>query len=352
MEAHVFVYDDIGGSGVTLKKISDQLNGQKYDSVMVHIHSRGGYVDEGFAIYNYLRSLNKPITTVIEGICYSIATVIALAGDNGKRLIMPNSKGMIHNPWGEIQGDADYILSYGRELEETEKEIISFYRKFTKTPEEELDLLMKQETYFNPERWINMGFADQIGEERKAVAKLNDKKRMTENQDVVSALDRFGKLLSSMFKAQAKNMVEDTLSDGTAFVVETEDGEWVGKVGKFAESGEPLPTGDHTLADGRIIVVGDGGVIESIKEADDTEALKTENEALKNELAKYKEDKEKMEAENAEMTKNLQNITSEFSKIKAMLKGNQSAPAKAAAAPSAKSEQMKGLDLVAKEFFG
>jgi ATP-dependent protease ClpP protease subunit len=350
MEAHVFVYDDIGGSGVTLKKISDQLNGQKYDSVTVHIHSRGGYVDEGFAIYNYLRSLNKPITTVVEGTCYSIATVIALAGDT--RIMMPDSKMMIHNPWGTIEGDADQIGSYAEMLNMEEKKIISFYKRFTDLKEDEIDSLMKSETYFDASKAVNVGFATQIGEERKAVAKLNDKKRMTENQDVVSALDRFGKMLTSIFKAQAKNMVEDTLADGTAFVVETEDGEWVGKVGKFAESGEPLPTGDHTLADGRIIVVGDGGVIESIKEADDTEALKTENEALKNELAKFKEDKEKMEAEQAEMTKNLQNIMSEFNTIKAKLKGNQSAPAKAAAAPSAKSEQMKGLDLVAKEFFG
>lgn len=352
MEAHVFVYDVIGDNGVTLKKISDQLNGQKYDSVMVHIHSRGGYVDEGFAIYNYLRSLKVPITTVVEGICYSIATVIALAGD--KRIMMPDSKMMIHNPWGDAQGDADEILSYGAMLAESEKKIISFYKRFTDLKEEEIDALMKSETYFDADRAINVGFATQKGEERKAVAKLNDKRRMNENHDksLIDKLDEFGKMLKSMFKAQAKNMVEDTLADGTAFVVDTEDGEWVGKVAKFAESGENLPTGDHTLADGRIMVIGDGGVIASIKEADDTEALKAENESLKNELAKYKEDKEKMEAERAEMAKNLQNITSEFNNIKDLFKGNQSAPAKAAAAPSAKSEQMKGLDLVAKEFFG
>jgi len=349
MDAHVFVYDDIGGSGVTLKKISDQLNGQSFDAVTVHIHSRGGYVDEGFAIYNYLRSLNKPITTVVEGTCYSIATVIALAGDT--RIMMPDSKMMIHNPWGEMQGDADEILSYGKMLAESEQKIVSFYKKFTDLSEGEIDALMKQETYFDASKAISVGFATQLGEERKAVAKLNNKKGMTDNQDVVSALDRFGKLLTSMFKAQAKNMVEDTLADGTAFVVETEDGEWVGKVGRFAESGEPLPTGDHTLADGRIMVVGDGGVIESIKEADDTEALKKENEALKNELAKFKEDKEKMEAESAEMAQNLQNMANEFGKIKAMLKGNQSAPAKAQAAPAAKSGEKQGLDLIAKELF-
>ena len=98
--AHVFAYgvvdcwQDSSASEwgyINLKTVKDQIEAQKgFDEILIHIHSDGGDVNEGFAIYENLKSLGKPITAQIEGNCFSIATVIALAGD--KRLMTSNAK--------------------------------------------------------------------------------------------------------------------------------------------------------------------------------------------------------------------------------------------------------------------
>ena len=98
--AHVFAYGVVDcwqdssareWGYINLKTVKDQIEAQKgFDEILIHIHSDGGDVNEGFAIYENLKSLGKPITAQIEGNCFSIATVIALAGD--KRLMTSNAK--------------------------------------------------------------------------------------------------------------------------------------------------------------------------------------------------------------------------------------------------------------------
>lgn len=106
MTGHVFIYGGIGsGPGETsLKSVKAQLDPQA-ENYIVHLVSPGGEVFEGFGIYNILKNSGKKITTHIEGVCASIATLIAFAGD--EIVMNKTSEFMIHNPnISDLKGDA------------------------------------------------------------------------------------------------------------------------------------------------------------------------------------------------------------------------------------------------------
>ncbi|KKL54572.1 hypothetical protein LCGC14_2264030, partial [marine sediment metagenome] len=91
---------------VNIKQVTQQIQDNvDAEKLIVHIHSPGGDVDEGFGIHDILVASGKEIETRIEGLCASIATIIALAGKT--RMITENSEFMIHNPWMDAWGDAD-----------------------------------------------------------------------------------------------------------------------------------------------------------------------------------------------------------------------------------------------------
>src|SRR5258708_21562935 len=106
----VDVYDDMGeggwsSDGLTAKSFAAQLAGVK-GALEVHINSGGGDVFDGIAIGNAIRGHTGPVTTVTDGVAASIASVIAQAGGDGKRIIEPGAMMMIHDAFGLCQGDA------------------------------------------------------------------------------------------------------------------------------------------------------------------------------------------------------------------------------------------------------
>ena len=107
--AIIKIYGDIGESlpetymgegsqSISAKLVSEFLDSNKEaSSITVRINSRGGDVQEGWAIYDLLTTSGKRIKTIGEGKVYSIATIIFLAGS--EREIMKNADGLIHNPY-------------------------------------------------------------------------------------------------------------------------------------------------------------------------------------------------------------------------------------------------------------
>ena len=103
------IYGDIGESNplgelfdgvemISAKMVSDFLDKRKNtDQIIVRINSRGGDVQEGWAIHDLLVNSGKKIKTIGEGKIYSIATIVFLAGE--EREIMSNADGLIHNPY-------------------------------------------------------------------------------------------------------------------------------------------------------------------------------------------------------------------------------------------------------------
>jgi ATP-dependent protease ClpP protease subunit len=251
---------------VSLDSIRKQLsNAGEFDSIRVHIHSRGGSVSEGFAIHDYIKSLGKPVETIIEGLCASIATVIALAGET--RLMTPNSEFFIHNPWTEAGGDAAKFQEVAQMLTENENKLADFYSAKTGQAADSLKQLMAVETTLTPNKALELGFITAIAEPIKAYAKIDlQPKRKVEikmNTNKRSILDKLKALLSEEPKA-----LHSALEDGTELYMETEDS--YPKVGDMVyigsdNTGEVAPDGEHALTGdlaGYRIVVASGAITE------------------------------------------------------------------------------------------
>lgn len=191
-EAHIYIYGEIDAyqdaesdryGFVNLLNVKSQYEAQdpKAEKVIVHIHSVGGVVFEGFAIHDYLRSLGKPIETRVEGLCASIATVIALAGDT--RIMTSNSDYFIHNPWGMAMGDREQMQKYTDDLERLEGKLAKFYAAKTKLTEEEALAFMKGETTFSSAEALEKGFTTETAPALKAVAKFDPSKDFAKNEN-------------------------------------------------------------------------------------------------------------------------------------------------------------------------
>jgi len=89
------------------------------DEIQLIINSPGGYVTSGFAIYDTLKSLKSPVSTVCSGLAASMASILLSAGEKGRRFIEPHAQVMIHQPSGGARGQASNIEIQAREIIKT-----------------------------------------------------------------------------------------------------------------------------------------------------------------------------------------------------------------------------------------
>jgi ATP-dependent Clp endopeptidase proteolytic subunit ClpP len=164
--AELWIYEQIGedwfGDGVTARGLVQELAALKVKNIDLHINSPGGSVFDGQAIYNALKNHPATVTTYIDGIAASIASVIALAGD---RVVMSESAlFMIHNPYGMAVGDAAALLKMADALEKVGGSIALAYTGKSGKPEPEILDLMSAETWFSADEAKAIGFADEISD--------------------------------------------------------------------------------------------------------------------------------------------------------------------------------------------
>jgi ATP-dependent Clp endopeptidase proteolytic subunit ClpP len=291
MEANIYVYGEIGSGGVSASYIKEQLDIAKNASkIILHVASQGGEVYEGYTIYNLLRNSGKPIETIIEGFCASIATLVALSGD--KVIMNETATFMIHNPFVGAEGDANTLRKVADHLDGIKNELIKVYSKKTGLGTEKLWDMMNSETFLTADQAKTYGFVTEVIDQLKAVARIDISKLNNDmDKKTISLLEEIKNLLG--VRKSPKNM-EIALEDGTKIMVDTENGDFAGKtVSKIAEDGtsSPLEDGTYKLMDGRQIIVA-GGKIETIEElpAEDNEVedLKAQLAAKDEELASLK----------------------------------------------------------------
>lgn len=85
------------------------------------INSPGGYVTSGMAVYDTIKSLSSPVSTVCMGFAASMGSLLLSVGAKGKRFIYPNAKVMIHQPSGGAQGQSSDIQIQAQEILKTKK---------------------------------------------------------------------------------------------------------------------------------------------------------------------------------------------------------------------------------------
>lgn len=174
----LYIYGDVEGdsydfwtgnvieSETSASHFRDELakypNAQQID---VFINSYGGSVFEGTAIYNQLKRHPAHKTVYIDGFACSIASVIAMAGDE---IVMPrNALMMIHNMWMGVYGNADELRKAADDLDTINAAGRAAYleRAGEKLTEEQLVGMMDAETWLTAEQCIEYGFADQYADQ-------------------------------------------------------------------------------------------------------------------------------------------------------------------------------------------
>lgn len=164
--ARVDVYDDIGEGGwfceggLTAKDFAAQVAGIK-GALEVHINSAGGDVFDGIAIGNAIRGHSGDVTTVVDGLAASIASVIAQAGQH--RVVRPGSMVMIHDASGMCIGDAAEMTKMTGTLDKVSDNIAAIYaeRAASGTAESWRDT-MRAETWYTAEEAVAAGLADEV----------------------------------------------------------------------------------------------------------------------------------------------------------------------------------------------
>lgn len=160
--AELVIYDEIGFWAVTAKRFIEDLHAiaEGADEVLVSVNSNGGDVFDAFAIYNALRRYDGRVTTRVDGVAASSASLIVMAGD---RIVMPeNAMLMIHNPWTVAAGTAADLRHTAEQMDKAAAGIMAAYRDKSGQDEAALIEMMNAETWLTALEAQALGMCDVI----------------------------------------------------------------------------------------------------------------------------------------------------------------------------------------------
>lgn len=175
-KAEIILYGGIGddfwgdGSMISAKTFSDEL--QKLEptvnEITVRINSPGGDVFQGVTIFNRLKQHKAKIIVHIDGLAASIASIIALAGD--EIFIGEGALYMVHLPWTFAMGDRMALENTINRLLDVEEQLIGIYSKKTGIDRSEIRAMLEAETWLDADQAIEKGFVDKKAEESLPIA--------------------------------------------------------------------------------------------------------------------------------------------------------------------------------------
>jgi ATP-dependent Clp protease, protease subunit len=159
--AEIVIYDEIGAFGIPAKAFIDELKGLgPIAELTLRINSPGGSVFDGVAIYNALERHGAAITVWIDGIAASIASMIAMAGDE---IVIPeNAMLVLHDPSGMVVGTAADMRATAEALDKMKAGMIAAYRAKSGRDDAEIEALMAAETWLSAAEAVALGLADRV----------------------------------------------------------------------------------------------------------------------------------------------------------------------------------------------
>ncbi|UAB82180.1 ATP-dependent Clp protease proteolytic subunit [Marixanthomonas sp. SCSIO 43207] len=97
------------------------LDSLSNDEIKFYINSPGGYVTSGFSMYDTIKQIKSPVSTICTGLAASMGSILLSAGEKGKRYIQPHARVMIHQPSGGTRGPASDIEITAQEILKTKE---------------------------------------------------------------------------------------------------------------------------------------------------------------------------------------------------------------------------------------
>jgi ATP-dependent Clp protease protease subunit len=139
------------------------LDGQDTEKdISLYINSPGGSVTAGLAIYDTIQHVKSDVQTICLGQAASMAALVLTAGTPGKRMVLPSSRVLLHQPWGGAQGQARDIGIQAKEIIRLKKMTINYFALHTGKTAEQIATDMERDFYMPAEDAVAYGVADSV----------------------------------------------------------------------------------------------------------------------------------------------------------------------------------------------
>lgn len=162
--------DDASAKHVVERLLYLELQ-QPGKEIQLIINSPGGYVTSGFSIYDTMKSISSPVSTICSGFAASMASILLSAGAKGRRFVLKHGRVMIHQPSGGSGGNASDIEIQAAELMKTKELGARLLAENCSQPVEKILKDFNRDYFMNAEESVEYGIADGVLEQFVSVAK-------------------------------------------------------------------------------------------------------------------------------------------------------------------------------------
>ncbi|MBE2256227.1 MAG: ATP-dependent Clp protease proteolytic subunit [Ignavibacteria bacterium] len=166
------IYDEIASLMIAQLIFLESEDPDK--DIMMYINSPGGSVTAGLGIYDTMQYINPDVSTICVGMAASMGQLLLTGGAAGKRIALPHSKILMHQPWtGGVQGQTTDILIQAKEMEKTRQ---TLYKIISEHSGQTIDKIMidaERDNYMNAEEAKKYGLIDTILSRREVSKKNN-----------------------------------------------------------------------------------------------------------------------------------------------------------------------------------
>jgi ATP-dependent Clp protease protease subunit len=132
--------------------------------ILFVINSPGGSIDSGFAVWDQVKMITSPVTTLVTGLAASMGSILSLCAPKGRRFATPHSRIMIHQPsiGAIVRGQATDLDIQAKELLKTRSAIVDVYVEATGRDAKAIEKAIDRDTWMNAEEALKFGLLDKI----------------------------------------------------------------------------------------------------------------------------------------------------------------------------------------------
>ncbi|HSD76002.1 MAG TPA: ATP-dependent Clp protease proteolytic subunit [Solirubrobacteraceae bacterium] len=130
--------------------------------ISLYINSPGGSIYAGLAIYDTMQFIKPDVATICCGIAMSMGSLLLTGGAKDKRMSLPNSRILIHQPSAGFEGQSTDIEIHAREIIKTRRRIDEIYAHHTGQTVEQVNRDMERDRFFTPEQAVEYGLIDRV----------------------------------------------------------------------------------------------------------------------------------------------------------------------------------------------
>jgi ATP-dependent Clp protease protease subunit len=155
------VINDLVANLTVAQMLYLQSENKKQD-IQLYIHSTGGLITSGLAIYDTMRLVQCDVATYVVGHAFSMGAVLMAGGTAGKRYALPHARIMLHQPWGGLEGTAADISIHAEEMVKLKSWITEILARHTGKSQEQIEEDADREFYMSAQDAMDYGLIDEI----------------------------------------------------------------------------------------------------------------------------------------------------------------------------------------------